>query len=179
MTSVGETLRRERLRTGLDLHKVAEDTKISVRMLELIEADQFDKLPGGVFARSFVGQYARALGLDADEVLSEFRKTVEPEESPTPPAPPAEESPLQPNIRVSRMPQWGTRMNPGSSSFSALLGVLLVVLLCSVAYTWWQRPHSEPATSPQSMGPVVKTPENAVIAPPAVAPAPESPVSSA
>ena len=67
MTSVGETLRRERLRTGLDLHKVAEDTKISVRMLELIEADQFDKLPGGVFARSFVGQYARALGLDADD----------------------------------------------------------------------------------------------------------------
>src|SRR5438128_780087 len=127
MTSVGETLRRERLRTGLDLHKVAEDTKISVRMLELIEADQFDKLPGGVFARSFVGQYARALGLDADEVLSEFRKTVEPDEGPTPPAPPAEESPLQPNIRVarvSRMPQWGGRINPGSSSFSALLGVV-------------------------------------------------------
>ena len=78
MSSVGETLRRERLRSGLDLEKIAQDTKISVHILELIESDQFEKLPGGVFARSFVRQYARAVGVDAEEIVSELEKVLAP-----------------------------------------------------------------------------------------------------
>src|SRR5207237_1379295 len=74
MSSVGETLRRERLRTGLDLERIAQDTKISVRTLELIEGDHFEKLPGGVFARSFVRQYARAVGVDEEEIVGEVDK---------------------------------------------------------------------------------------------------------
>ena len=75
MSSVGETLRRERLRAGLDLENISRDTKISVRMLELIEGDRFEKLPGGVFARSFVRQYARAVGLDEE---NQYIKTTGP-----------------------------------------------------------------------------------------------------
>src|SRR5207253_6966431 len=78
MISVGETLRRERLRTGLDLERIAQDTKISVRTLELIEGDQFEKLPGGVFARSFVRQYARAVGVDEEEIVGELDKMLAP-----------------------------------------------------------------------------------------------------
>src|SRR5437899_738942 len=77
MTSIGDTLRRERLRRGLDLDKVAAETKIGRHQLEAIEANQFDRLPGGVFARSFIRQYARMLELDDEEILKELKQQFE------------------------------------------------------------------------------------------------------
>jgi cytoskeletal protein RodZ len=41
MSSVGETLRRERLRKDLGLEQISRETKISARLLEAIEKDQF------------------------------------------------------------------------------------------------------------------------------------------
>jgi hypothetical protein len=74
MSSVGETLRRERLRKDLSLEQISRETKISARLLEAIEKDQFELLPGGVFAKSFVRQYARFLGLDEEEMAAEVEK---------------------------------------------------------------------------------------------------------
>ena len=53
MGAVGERLRRERLKTGLDLDRVSQDTKIPARFLEAIEQEQFEKLPGRVVLFSF------------------------------------------------------------------------------------------------------------------------------
>src|SRR5690242_8517381 len=78
MTSIGETLRRERLRRGLSLDQISGETKISAHLLEALEADQFDRLPGGVFAKNFVRQYARILELDEDELLLELKDYLEP-----------------------------------------------------------------------------------------------------
>ena len=66
MTSIGETLRRERVKRNLDLDRISNELKISSRLLEAIEAERFDKLPGGVFVKSFVRQYARLLELDEE-----------------------------------------------------------------------------------------------------------------
>src|SRR6185312_14687662 len=77
MTSIGETLRRERVRQGFDVEYIATRTKIGLHLIEAIEADQFDRLPGGVFARSFVRQYARLLGLDEEELVGQFNKQFE------------------------------------------------------------------------------------------------------
>lgn len=73
MTSIGETLRRERLRQGLDLQQVSTSTKIGTRMLQAMEADDFSKLPGGVFTRSFIRQYATALGMEAGTLEPELK----------------------------------------------------------------------------------------------------------
>ena len=116
-----------------------------MRMLELIEADQFGKLPGGVFAKSFVRQYARALGLDEEEIVAEFQKVIEQESSSDSII--ALELQEKPPIRVARVPRWGGRLQ-SNSSFSALAGMVLVVVICSLAYNWWQRPRSEPAAAP-------------------------------
>jgi cytoskeleton protein RodZ len=138
MSSVGETLRRERLRTGLDLERISQDTKISVRMLEQIEANQFHKLPGGVFARSFVRQYARAVGLDQEEVVAELERTLVPAaEFEQAPAAAVEDAP-KPGIRLPRVPSFDTTGRK-SSTLPALALVVLVMLGCSVAYTWWQQ----------------------------------------
>src|SRR5258708_30664224 len=77
MTSIGETFRRQRLQNKLSLDQISLETKIGIRLLEAIEAEQFEKLPGGVFRRSFVLQYARALGLDPDEIAVELKQLTD------------------------------------------------------------------------------------------------------
>jgi cytoskeleton protein RodZ len=168
MASVGETLRRERLRSGLDLEKIAQVTKISVRMLEYMEADRFDKLPGGVFARSFVRQYARAVGLDADELVRELERVRAPGWEPQART---EEAP-QPEIRVPRLARWGGgRRLRTNSALPALLLAVMVMLACSVAYTWWQKSRRNPAGLPAAVpASAAKTP-----AVPAPAPLPANP----
>jgi cytoskeleton protein RodZ len=175
MISVGETLRRERLRAGLDLEKIAQDTKISVRTLELIESDQFEKLPGGVFARSFVRQYARAVGLDEGEVVGELEKTLA---TSADPLPLKQDYSRVPEIRVPRVAQWGGgESRLGSNSWLPSLGmVVLVLVACSAAYTWWQkrgRPPVAPATveTAQSAKPAASEPPQAAAVPAQSAPA--------
>jgi cytoskeletal protein RodZ len=72
MATFGENLRRERELRGVSLRDIAEATKISSRFLKALEEDRVDILPGGLFPRAFVKQYARHLGLDADRLVAEF-----------------------------------------------------------------------------------------------------------
>jgi cytoskeletal protein RodZ len=72
MASFGDTLRRERELRGVDLREVADATKISIRFLQALESDRIDVLPGGIFPRAFVRQYATYLGLDPDRTVAEF-----------------------------------------------------------------------------------------------------------
>jgi len=70
--SFGENLRREREMRGVTLQEIAAATKISVRFLKAIEAEEFSKVPGGIFTRSFIRTYAKYLGLDEERVLAEY-----------------------------------------------------------------------------------------------------------
>jgi len=143
MTSIGDTLRRERQRRNLELPKIAGELKISVRFLDAMEKDDFGKLPGGVFTKSFVRQYASFLGLDGDELVAGIEQAAEPEADvaqlagkPKPDVPGidlemGEESWQSVRERRVPLPSW------------LKSGVLLVVLMlvCSGVYWWWQRPH--------------------------------------
>jgi cytoskeletal protein RodZ len=68
----GEKLRKQREQRGITLESVAETTKIGTRMLKALEDERFDQLPGGVFNKGFVRAYARQIGLDAEEAVSEY-----------------------------------------------------------------------------------------------------------
>jgi len=72
MGSFGENLRRERDVRGISLREIAEGTKISVRFLQALEEDRIEVLPGGIFPRAFVRQYALFLGLDPDRTVADF-----------------------------------------------------------------------------------------------------------
>ncbi len=72
MVSFGENLRRERELRGIELAEIAAATKIGVRFLRAIEQDRVDILPGGVFPRAFVRQYAAFVGLDVERTVAEF-----------------------------------------------------------------------------------------------------------
>src|ERR1035437_7876404 len=74
MKSVGERLSRERIDRGLDLASLATLTRISQRYLEAIESGDTSELPGGFFYRSFVRQYASALGLDPTGIEEDLER---------------------------------------------------------------------------------------------------------
>jgi cytoskeletal protein RodZ len=54
------------------LREIADVTKISLRYLEALEQDRFDVLPAPVFAKGFLREYSRYVGLDTDEVVNSF-----------------------------------------------------------------------------------------------------------
>jgi len=78
MPAFGENLRREREMRGVSLEEIASFTKISRRFLQAIEQDDFAKLPGGIFARSFIRSYVRYLGLDEERVMAEYQLAAQP-----------------------------------------------------------------------------------------------------
>ena len=69
---IGAKLRQERLGLGLTIGDIARETRIAPRFLEAIEADDLETLPGLVFARNFVRQFALSLKLDPDPLLAEL-----------------------------------------------------------------------------------------------------------
>jgi transcriptional regulator with XRE-family HTH domain len=77
-TTLGAYLRRERERQGLTLRTISEKTKVSVGLLEGLEADDISRWPGGIFRRAFVRSYAQCVGLDADDVVRRFEQQHQP-----------------------------------------------------------------------------------------------------
>src|ERR1700758_4332075 len=68
----GDKFRTERERRGFTLDDVSNVTKINSRMLKAIEDEHFDLLPGGVFNKGFVRAYAKHLGFNDEESVSEY-----------------------------------------------------------------------------------------------------------
>jgi cytoskeleton protein RodZ len=72
LPSFGEKLKREREKRAVTLEQISVSTKIGTRMLEALEQEKFDRLPGGIFNKGFVRAYARCLGLDEDQAVADY-----------------------------------------------------------------------------------------------------------
>ncbi len=68
----GRTLAEARAARNLTLAEVAQQLKLSATQVEALEADAYDRLPGPVFVRGFVRNYARLLELDAEALVSQL-----------------------------------------------------------------------------------------------------------
>ncbi len=68
----GPRLRSERERRGISIETIVTVTKVGADLWLGLERNDFSKWPSGIFARAFVRDYAKAVGLDADEVVDEF-----------------------------------------------------------------------------------------------------------
>jgi cytoskeleton protein RodZ len=143
MIPVGDTLRRTRLKRNLELAEISNELKISTRMLQAIEEDQYDKLPGGVFVRSFVRQYARLLGLDEEEIAGRMEQAMGQAEEVPQFAERAKPGGVAP-IQVPKVDEWetvGDKRFRWSGWLSAAV-LVAVMLVCSAVYTWMQRPKA-------------------------------------
>jgi cytoskeletal protein RodZ len=72
METVGHYLRRHREHRRMSLEEVARATRVPMISLERIELGRFDELPGEVFVRGFLAAYARAVGLEPEDVLARY-----------------------------------------------------------------------------------------------------------
>ena len=70
--SFGARLRQRRERQQITLTSIAEQTKISLSLLEGLERDDVSHWPAGIFRRAFIRAYAHAIGLEPDVVVREF-----------------------------------------------------------------------------------------------------------
>ena len=72
MGDFGKKFKAARESKNVTIEDVASETRISARFLRAIEREAFEELPGGVFNRGFIRSYAKQVGLDTDEVISEY-----------------------------------------------------------------------------------------------------------
>ncbi|MBI2835132.1 MAG: helix-turn-helix domain-containing protein [Acidobacteria bacterium] len=70
-----------RRRKGISLDEISEQTKIPVPVLQDLEAERFDRLPPGIYARAYVRAYAGAAGLDPEAILAHVMPRLPGDES--------------------------------------------------------------------------------------------------
>jgi cytoskeleton protein RodZ len=143
--SIGEKLRLARETRGIALRDISEQTRISMRYLEAIETDDYRRLPGGIFNRSFIRAYAKFIGYDEQQAIDDYGRTMrehgEPDED-------------------STKPYKSLVYTDGSHSRSPLMTLLLALVILAVlsVCVWaglhfYQRsvaPKTRPGTKPSA-----------------------------
>jgi cytoskeleton protein RodZ len=141
----GATLAAARQAEGLSVADVATQMRISPRQVEAIEADRYQELPGDVFVRGFIRNYARMLKLDPVPLLH----ALEPELKREVPLRAHEITGTLPTARRSRKGIWIATFVLG---LAALLGTV-------AAYEWWRLRSSDPIVVPAAPEPDVLSPQ--------------------
>ena len=77
MPEIGDQLREARMRNRIDITEVEAATKIRAKYLRALENEEWDLLPGPTFVKTFLRTYADYLGLDARNLVEEYRSRYE------------------------------------------------------------------------------------------------------
>ncbi len=125
---IGEVLRGARARLGLDIATAERQTKIRAKYLRALEDEEWETLPGPTYVRGFLRTYAGCLGLDANALVDEYRRTIE--------RLPATERPYmfsEPLLERRRRPV-ETKRRPGAYGLlvAVIIGVLAVIALVAI-----------------------------------------------
>lgn len=128
--SFGEQLRLAREARGITLRQISDQTRISIRYLEAIEADNYKQLPGGIFNRSFIKAYAKQIGFDEKEAIEGYLRTArehgEPDEVAT--------TPYRSHVYTD-----GNTRSPVVTLFLTILILAILSLAVYAAVHWYQR----------------------------------------
>jgi hypothetical protein len=127
-TGIGNTLREARNRREIDLAEVEDAIKIRVRFLRAMENEEWDVLPGDIYARAFIKTYASYLGLDGERLAEDYRESTEAAGGPDRP-PPRVEPPLSTRLAQGRSSIWGRILI--LVVVAALIGILVAIGLAS------------------------------------------------
>jgi len=138
MTSVGSILRKERESQGRAIAEIAAQLCLTKRYLQAIEEDDTAGVPGLFFYKNFAKQYAAILGIDERLILPGLNAIQEPEDTPR-----------GPEIRVpDRIVQASNRRHiPDIPMGWSVVGLVVVLLVCSGIYAWWKRVPQAPVVA--------------------------------
>jgi cytoskeleton protein RodZ len=165
--SFGEELRLAREARGITLRHISDQTRISIRYLEAIESNDYKRLPGGIFNRSFIKAYAKQIGFDEEEALEGYLRTAREQGDP---ADEVSTTPYKSHVYTDG----GTR----SPLITLLLTILILVILSLGVYAalhWYQRRNA--TSNIPSQPPPPSTTQQAVnsTVPTQTAPTPQTP----
>jgi cytoskeleton protein RodZ len=165
---------------GLEIADVARQLKLSVSQVQALEAGDFDKLPGPVFVRGFIRNYARLLKLDSEAILSSIELDVPPTSGHRA-VPPSRDIPM-PSEQVHK--SWPRYVMP----------LLLLLIAGLVVYEFYlsggenaeqkfaqtvNTPVAAPVTAPVAQDQPEASTQSAQIEPAAVVATPSAPVAEA
>jgi cytoskeletal protein RodZ len=128
MEQIGARLREARMRAKIDINQVESDTKIRAKYLRAMENEEWDLLPGEIYAKTFLRTYADYLGLDSRELVEDYRRE---HERPTD----HDLRPLTSGRERERRPGGGRRRQPqprGGRSFPIPPWTIVVLVLAIV-----------------------------------------------
>lgn len=168
---IGERLRNAREAKRFSLADAERLTKIRARYLQALEEEQFDRLPGWIYAKGFLRAYATALGLDPDELMEAYPLAFEGPSHPIFGVHPGE-VPIRPMAPPSRLRR--------IVSYTAVIVVLALGFLGFVLYQQLQQFEASKHLAPPRAGtppagtqtPTESTPAPEPISPPLTGPEP-------
>jgi cytoskeletal protein RodZ len=162
--SFGDELRLAREARGITLRHISDQTRISIRYLEAIESNDYKRLPGGIFNRSFIKAYAKQIGFDEKEAMEGYLRTAR----------------EQGEDEVATTP-YKSHVYTDASSRSPLMTLLLTIIILGVlslgvyaVLHWYQRRDAANTVTPQLPPPTGAQTANSA-APPVNAPTPIAP----
>ena len=129
---VGDILRREREKQGLTIADIEKGTSIRGLYIEHIERGNIDELPGLVYAKGFVRNYAKFLRLNAEALVQQFAE----ENGSTPPPAPAEPESAPRRISLSTVGDESLSsisIGGTSSSYASIFGKLAAGIIVLAA----------------------------------------------
>ncbi|MBQ1914887.1 MAG: helix-turn-helix domain-containing protein [Selenomonadaceae bacterium] len=78
---IGDILRQERERQNLTVKDIEQGTSIRALYIEAIENGEYQTLPGEVYTKGFIRNYANFLKLDADDCVRRYVSENHPEQA--------------------------------------------------------------------------------------------------
>lgn len=164
MQTVGELLRSEREKKGLAIKDAERATSIRALYLSAIEEGKYSVVPGEVYLKGFIRNYANYLGLDGQQMVDLYRQQQQPVA-----APPTSKDPSSAAKQQESKPEQQPTDEPGSSL--KWLGVGAVVVAIAAGAFWFsQSPAPAPIQQQQQQAVPVPVPGQPVTPPAAVVP---------
>src|ERR1700712_5588948 len=68
----GPNLRRIRVQRGVSIYEIVAATNVSAALWEGLEKNDLKRWPTGIYARSYVRSYAKAIGVDPESTVDDF-----------------------------------------------------------------------------------------------------------
>ncbi len=161
---IGESLRKVRAERGFNLADVARDTRIPLRHLTALEADEYDRLPARPYAIGFIRTYCNYLGISPNEVVDQYKNITYSLEAANPAVAPEP-------FDESRLPGRGLVIG-------SIVGLIGFIALAWFAYAHFRQDKEIPVVAASAASDMPSTPAVVSQAPPVLSQSSAPPVSA-
>ncbi|ALP53619.1 hypothetical protein Tel_11015 [Candidatus Tenderia electrophaga] len=160
----GEQLRETRVRRGMSIEEVSSVLHLELSLLEAIETENCDRLPGSSYVKGYLRNYAKLLEVDSEPLIEAYRKVCGNQEPPL--------------TQVTKIKD----VSSGDAAPRYAAWIVVIVLVVSFGVWWWSEVSApmeveSTASDTPSFGPQIDAspqPETAFTPPPPGAAVPES-----